>query len=108
MEANARRLKDLEETLARLNHKTADLRKKRAEAKERLYQSMLKNNVEKCEGYTIKKIQPKIRVKRKPAKAKKTDAIKLFADIGIEDPDSFYAEFEKTQKIVMEEENEEN
>jgi hypothetical protein len=100
MEADARRLKEIEDALKRINAKTIDLRKKRKDAQNKLYDSMIKNGVDSYEGYTVKKIAPRPKAKRKPAKAKKQDALKLFAKIGVDDPNVLWEEFEKTQKIV--------
>jgi hypothetical protein len=99
MEADARRLRELELALKRLNEKAVDLRKKKKDAQEKLYRSMEKNGVEKYEGYTMSKIRPKAPAKRKPAKAKKSDAIRLFSEIGIDDPEELYEEFKKTQRM---------
>ena len=105
MDADLRRLKDIEEALKRANEKAVDLRKKKKDAQEKLYRSMEKNGVEKYGGYTLTKIKPKVLAKRKPAKAKKIDAIRLFTDIGIEDPGEFYEKFQKTQRVISEDED---
>jgi hypothetical protein len=100
MDANVRRLKDIEEALKRANQKCSELRKKKKAAQEHLYASMKKNGVDNYNGYTLKKVQPRPPAKRKPAKAKKADAINLFRSIGVDDPETFYSEFEMTQKFV--------
>ncbi|HMP28783.1 MAG TPA: hypothetical protein PKD85_04235 [Saprospiraceae bacterium] len=100
MDANVRRLKDIEDALKRANIKCTELRKKKKIAQEHLYSSMKKNGVEDYKGYTLKKVQPKLPAKRKPAKAKREDAINLFRSIGVDDPETFYSEFEMTQKFI--------
>ena len=106
MEADVRRLKDLDDALKRANEKVSNLRKKKKDAQEKLYRSMEKNGVEKYEGYSISKLRPKVPAKRKPAKAKKKDAIRLFSEIGVDDPDELYEKFQRTQRIIKEEEDE--
>ena len=100
-----RQVQSIDESLTRLNHKVKELRKKKKEAEERLYVWMQRNGHEKYDKYTIQKLQPKPKSKRKPKKEKRQDAIKLFSDIGIDDPESFLQEFERTQKYIENVEN---
>jgi hypothetical protein len=107
MDADVRRLKEVEEALKRANEKAAELRKKKKKAQDHLYNSMRKQGIDNYKGYTLKKVQPRVPAKRKPSKAKKADAINLFRTIGVEDPESFYSDFEQTQKFRPVIENEE-
>lgn len=101
MDADVRRLKEIDAALKRVNSQAKELRLKKAKATEQLYKAMVKKGVEQYEGYTLKKVQPKVRAKKKPVKQKKADAIELFRTVGIDDPETLYEEFEKTQKINM-------
>lgn len=100
MDADIRRLREIENALKRANAICKDLREKKKKAEGQLYKSMQNAGVDTYEGYSIKKVQPRIPQKRKPAKAKKSDAINFFREVGFEDPESCYEEFEKTQKII--------
>ena len=97
-----KQLQDLDSTIKRLNKTISDARKKKKDTQKHLYAWMVKNNVDKLGGYTVKKIAPKLhKAKRKPPKQKKEDALKLFNEIGITDPEAFWEEFEKTQKVIL-------
>jgi hypothetical protein len=93
-----RQIKDIDSALKRLNQQTADLRKKKKEASMRLYAWMEKNNVETYSSIDIRKIAPKQRAKKKPPKKRKEDAIILFSQIGVNDPEKLWEEFQRTQK----------
>lgn len=93
-----RQISELNATLARLNKQTSELRKKKKEAEKRLHAWMVKNNIEEYAKVSIKKIAPKPPAKRKPAKQKKADAINLFAQIGVNDPEQLWEEFQSTQR----------
>lgn len=69
---------------------------------------MTEHELEKYEGVTINSIRPSDIRRRKPEKEKKRDAIELFRNIGIGDPEEFYVEFKATQKSVPVTEGEEN
>ena len=60
---------------------------------------MKNHEMQRVGKYTIKKVEPKESVKRKPLKQKKNDAIELFYRIGIPDPEGFYNDFQATQKL---------
>lgn len=108
MEADVRRLKEIETALKRMNVQIKNLRVKKKEAEEKLYKSMVKNGTEVYQGYSIKKIQPKIPRKSKPLKKKKIDGVEFFQAIGVEDPEEAYEEFIKTQKNLKDNEDAEN
>lgn len=67
-------------------------------AEKHLYEYMVQMNLERVGDITKKSIAPKDKQPRKPKSAKKRDAINLFHKIGVPDPDSFWREFERTQK----------
>ena len=101
-----KQLNDLDVTLKRLNAKTTELRKKKKDIQTHLHAWMVKTGNEKYQGYTVAKVAPKPPAKRKPAKAKKQDALALFQQVGIDDPETFWEEFSKTQKAVAQTEQE--
>lgn len=100
-ERYVKQLADLDATLRRLNSKTSELRKKKKEVQTHLHAWMVRHHHDMYEGYSVEKISPKAKSKRKPAKAKKQDALALFQQVGIDDPERFWEEFTKTQKVVV-------
>lgn len=94
-----RQIAELDAALKRLNAQTKEIRRKKKEAETRLHAWMVKNNVEKYGKVTIKKITPRGASKRKPAKQKKADALSLFTQIGVNDPEKLWEEFQMTQKV---------
>ena len=101
-------LSQIDATLKRINSQAAELRKKKKDIQGHLHTWMVKNGHEKYGAYSVSKIAPKPPAKRKPAKAKKMDALALFQQVGIDDPEQFWEELSRTQKTVIEvpEENE--
>lgn len=91
-------IQSIKEELKRINSHAKKLREQKKAAEKRLYQYMKNNDLPKYEGITIKSITPKEAKPRKPAKAKKSDAINLFYQIGVPDPESFWDEFQQTQR----------
>lgn len=99
-DGDVREINSIKEELKRINQRAKLLRTQKKEAESRLYRYMLRNDLEKYEGITLKSIEPKQPRPRKPVKAKKKDALALFYEVGIPDPDSFWEEFQQTQKYV--------
>lgn len=62
-----------------------------------LYQWMKSRGIDQLGGITLKSIEPKEKVIRKKPSEKKSEAIKLFHQIGVPDPQGFWEEFKKTQ-----------
>lgn len=102
--AYVREIKSLNAEIKRLNTRLRKLRAQRKEKQTLLHGYMEKNNLQKYEGITIKSIRPRSSIPRKPEIAKKNDAIDLFREVGIPNPEAFYAEFKTTQKYVSGEE----
>lgn len=96
-----RQITDIEATLKRLNKQRSELQKKKKEAEQRLHAWMVKNGVEEYGKVKIKKVAPKPKAKRKPAKKKKDDALRLFSEIGVNDPEEFWEAFQRTQKVTV-------
>ena len=98
-----RQIKSIDDTLKRLNAETKSLRKQKKVSQERLYSWMIKRNVEEYEGFKIEKLAPKPKARRKKEKDKREDALRLFGEVGINDPDAFWESFKATQKALPEE-----
>lgn len=99
-EGYVRQIKDIDSALKRMNEQTKTLRSQRNQAKQRLYQWMKARGYEEYEGYNLNKIVPKPKVPRKKAKEKKEDAMKLFKEIGVNDPEELWTAFQNTQKYI--------
>lgn len=101
-------IKNMDVAMKRLNSEVKKLRLKKAETQGHLYKWMKRNGYDNYEGYSINKITPKPAIKRKPLKQKREDAFRFFRDAGISDPETFWAEFEKTQKNIPDNSGDEN
>lgn len=89
--------------LKRINDHAKNLRLQRTRVLGALYRYMCANNLDKVSygkrDISIKQCTPREKkITAKPKKEKKRDAIELFRDMGIPNPDKFYQEFEETQK----------
>jgi len=94
-----RNLNSIGESIKRHNAQLKILREKKKESEKRLHSYMIKNNMEEYGGYKASKIAPKEKKLVKKKKEKKTDAIRLFSEIGITDPESFWDALQETQKV---------
>lgn len=97
-----REIESISDALKRLNTKSRDLRKQKNLAKERLYVYMERSGITEYRGYKAEKLKPKDKPIRKKPSEKKADALRLFAETGITDPELFWQEFQKTQKCTIE------
>jgi len=91
-------IKRLDEEIKRINMRLSALREQRKEKRTLLYKHMEKNGMTKHGGITINSIRPREQTRRKPESEKKQDAIILFQEVGIENPEEFYNDFKATQK----------
>jgi hypothetical protein len=98
-----REINSVSEALSRLNLEVKKLRQKKKTAENHLFTLMDKYGYEEYEGIKKSKIAPKQKIKKKKADEKKADAMKLFTDIGIQDPEDFWDKFQQTQVIPKEE-----
>lgn len=105
-EGYVRNLKSINESIKRHSDQLKTLREKKKAAEDRLYRYMSKNNLDEYQGYKISKLTPKKKIKRKPEKEKKQDAIDLFCQNGIQDPETFWEQLKSTQKYKDPEANE--
>jgi hypothetical protein len=102
-----REINSIDRELKRINAHAKSLRAQKTSAMVGLHHYMVNHNLEKVgtgkNTITLKKCESHLpnRPKRnaKPKAQKKADAIMLFREVGIPDPDTFYHEFEMTQKL---------
>lgn len=85
--------------IKRLVVRTKELRNFKKKAEQNLFELMDKSGMDEYGGIKKEKIKPKIVTKRKGIKQKKNDAIQLFYQIGVPNPEELWVEFIKTQKI---------
>lgn len=105
-EGYIRQISSIEDALKRHNQQVKELRQKQRLAKTRLYEWMSAKGLEEYQGYTIKKVAPRPKIIRKKAKEKKEDALRLFSEIGVNDPEEFWDALQRTQKAGKLEEDE--
>jgi hypothetical protein len=101
--AYLRQIKDIDDALKRANKQVKTLRDKKKDVMNKMYTWMNNKGIESYGDVTVQKLAPRPRAKRKPAKQKRTDAINLLQTIGVDDPEAFLEEFEKTQKYIPDE-----
>ena len=102
-ESYAAEIERLDDEIKRLNTRVKNLKEQRKERRTLLYNHMEKNGIQKCKKITINSVRPKEQTKRKPESQKKQDAILLFQEVGIENPEKFYQDFKETQKYKSDE-----
>lgn len=89
-------LRKVEGELKHYNAKVNALRKSKTNLKLQLYNYMEKHNLQELEGYTLTELKPKEKKMRKSkisTTQKKQNAISLFKNVGIINPEKFYEEF---------------
>jgi hypothetical protein len=103
MEADIRKLQSINDALKRNKEHGKKMRNEKRIVSERLYKTMKRHGFEEYGGIKIKNIEPKPKAVRKKLKHKKSDAVALFSQVGIPDPEGFWMEFQETQKYRPEE-----
>lgn len=98
-------LNSIDIELKRINDHAKNLRLQRTTILNALYRYMSSNNLEKVSygkrEISLKQCAPKEkRGPTKPKKEKKREAIELFRNEGIPNPEKFYEVFESTQKPI--------
>jgi len=101
-DAYVSKIKTLDETIKRYNKLLKKLREQKKESQGHLYAYMVRRSLDEYKGIKLAKIAPKEAPIRKKQKDKKNDAIQLFNEIGIPDPEGFWHDFQETQKVVVE------
>lgn len=95
--AYVREIKSIRKERKRILAKSKSLLQQQKEAERHLYNYMIRNGCDTCDGITIKSITPKEKVVRKKKAKKKEDAIDLFRKSGIIDPEDFWNQLQATQ-----------
>lgn len=103
MTSYVREINSIDEEIKRLNTRLKTLRQQKKTAQGHLYEYMNNKNIEKIENFTLKKLEPKPPKPKKKKAEKMRDAIILCSQHGIDDPEEFYKQFQKTQTAVFEE-----
>jgi hypothetical protein len=96
-----RNLKSINNTMDRLNKELKVLRIKKRDAQDKLYNAMKIRNLTEYGSIKITQITPKIKTPKKKTKDKKSDAIRFFNEIGIDNPELCWEEYQKTQKYQL-------
>lgn len=96
--AYTREIESINNEVKRTNIRLKALREQKKRAEKYLYDYMCSKGIDKVDNITIKSIEPKTPVKRKPISEKKNDAIELFRQVGINCPEEFWNDFQQTQK----------
>lgn len=102
-ESYLKEIHSIDAEIKRLNAHIKILRDQKRRTQSNLHRYMTSHELEKVgegkESITLAKCAPpKPRRKAKPKKNKRCDAIDLFREAGIPNPDEFYKQFESTQK----------
>jgi hypothetical protein len=95
-----RQISELDIAIKRNREQGKKLREQKSLAQSRLYAYMVRHGMEEYQGIKVNKIKPPLKTKRKSNKRRREDGIRLFHQVGIPDPESFWNEFQGTQKIL--------
>ncbi len=96
-------LNSLKAEIKRLNDEMKKLRIEKKSTERRLYEWMKIYGHTTYENYRLELVKPKTNIPRKKKNDKIRDALVLFRNIGIPDPEEFYEEFKKTQILMINE-----
>ena len=100
----ANQIDSISTEIKRLNDLLKKLRTEKKTAQSNLHDVMKKKGMNEIVSHkgnkiTLKQCEPpKPRAKPKAKKDKQKDAIELFRNIGVPNPEQFYTEFQQTQK----------
>jgi hypothetical protein len=102
-ESYLREINNIDSELKRINIHSKNLREQKKRVSAGLYNYMQNHKLEKIsdgkKDITIERFAPKQKkCPSKPKSQKKIDAIELFRDVGIPNPEQFYKDFDNTQK----------
>ena len=96
-DAYAEVIESIKKERKRLNARSKTLLAQQREAEKHLYNYMETYHVAEHRGIKKKTITPRSKIQRKKKKEKKKDAIQLFLETGIPDPETFWAKLQATQ-----------
>jgi hypothetical protein len=103
-DAYVRNLKEIGDSIKRHNSQLKTLKEKKKAAERRLHAYMTRNNLIEYGGFKATTLAPKEKKPIKKKAEKKADAVRLFAETGITDPEGFWEAFQNTQKVALEQE----
>ena len=93
-----REIKSIKEELKRIAERAKALKVQQKATETHLYNYMIKHRIEEFEGIKVTKISPRPKAQRKSKAQKRAEAVNLFHQIGVPDPETLYEEFLATQK----------
>lgn len=93
-----REIENVEREIKRLRLKIKELKKQKMTAELHLANTMERMHITEVGKIKLEKIKPKEKVKRKSRKQQKKEALRLFQEVGIPDPETFYTELERRKK----------
>jgi len=96
-----REYKSIDKEIKRLSENLKSLRKQKGIVGNKIYHIMNEYHLGEIDGIKKKQLTPKTPVVRKKLKDKKNDAIHLFHQYGIPNPEEFWNELQDTQKVVV-------
>jgi len=91
--------KNITAEIKRINAGLNKLKKQKIQTQAILYEYMVKNNMSSYDGIPLQKVKPSKRAKQKSENQKKHDTLELIRESGINDPEQFYEEMKRLQKI---------
>lgn len=101
MESRANEIKNINKELEQLNKRKRLLIDRKKVVQQELYKYMSEHNLKNINDVKSYKIKPQESVPRKGLRSKKRDALNLFREVGIPNPEEFWNDFQKTQKITI-------
>lgn len=104
MDSIIRNLNGLNNTIKRYSSMIKDLKVKKKDFEGKLFQTMTRKGLNEYNGYKLEKLNHKQKIPRKKNADKKADALKLFREVGIDNPELFWTAFQDTQKNIKDDE----
>lgn len=93
------RITAIDSEIKRLQNRIKELKIERSKSSAILLKTMDRTGKDEIGGIKRSKIEKKPRKPTKPITQKKKDAIDLFSKTGIQNPEKFWEELQKTQKV---------
>ena len=96
-------MKSIDQEIKRINERAKHLRMEKKKIQGRLYTYMKTRQLSEYGGYKLDKLAPveKTPGPKKKKKEKVRDALDLCRNAGLPDPEGFYQEFLRTQKVIL-------
>jgi len=97
-ESYVKEINSISDELKRLNKRAKYLREQKQKTQTNLYNYMKNHNIERYGDVTKDSLAPKPKSIRKPAAQKKEEAVVLFSQAGVRNPEDLYQRFLQSQK----------